>query len=110
MTGPASLRPRPQAKNKSCFGKGHPQMIRTVKASETGGDWVVVATGEVFSKALDLHYYYRIKPGTVRKSWQPIARFGSSAGREEGGVVVVRPVCGQCEQVGPGAVAVSRTE
>lgn len=55
-----------QGKNKMCFGKGHPQMLRTVRLAKDGVRYQQVGSGEIMSTAVDGHFYYRVKPGTVR--------------------------------------------
>ena len=52
-----------QAKNNACFGKGHPQMIRTVRVPEEGQRGMVDTRGVA---PLHAHFYFRLKPGSVR--------------------------------------------
>ena len=49
-----------------CFGKGHPQLLRTVRLAKDGVRYQMVSSGEIMSTAVDGHFYYRVKPGTVR--------------------------------------------
>ena len=58
-----------QGKNNACFGKGHPQLIRTVRLSGDGVHYQLVNSGEIMTMASEGYFYYRIKPGSVREKY-----------------------------------------
>lgn len=60
-----------QGKNNVCFGKGHPQLMRTVRLAEDGVRYQLVSSGEIMTMAVDGHFYYRIKPGSVSERGPP---------------------------------------
>ena len=70
------IRPPSQGKNNVCFAKGHPQLIRTVRRAEDGVHYELVSSGEIMSAAADGHFYYRIKPGSVRERDHRVMRRG----------------------------------